>query len=192
MSRYPKKVGLIAEDESDIESLKELLKKVVKQENIGFKSFVGRGCGKIKRKVDDWAKQLKLRGCKVLILVHDLDRNNHETLFKSIRDSIEPFIIADTFISIPVEEMEAWFLADPNAIKIALKLQKNIKTYHHPERVRSPKEVLGMEIEKASKNSKIYINTKHNPLISKQVDIELLKSKCDSFNQLCEFAAKKI
>ena len=192
MSKYPKKVGLIAEDESDIDSLKELIKKVTKKENIGFKFFVGRGCGRIKRKANDWARQLKLRGCKVLILVHDLDRNNYEVLYKEIKDSIEPFTIADTFISIPIEEMEAWFLADPKAIKNALKLKKDIKTFHHPEKVKSPKEVLAKEIEKASNNSKIYINTKHNLLISKKLNVELLKNKCESFNRLCKFSMTKI
>ena len=60
MSKYPKRVGLIAEKENDIDSLKKLIKKKKSKGNIGFKHFVGRGCGKIKRKADDWAKQLKI------------------------------------------------------------------------------------------------------------------------------------
>ena len=68
--------------------------------------------------------------------------------------------------------MEAWFLSDPKAIKKALNLKKEFKTFHHPETVVSPKEVLANEIEKASNNSKIYINTKHNLLISKEINVE--------------------
>lgn len=162
MSKIPKKIGIIAEDESDIDAIKELIKRITGKNNIGFKHFVGRGCGKIKRKADNWATQLKKRGCSVLILIHDLDRNNYEDLYDVIYRSIHPFVISKTLINIPTEEMEAWFLADEQGIKNALNLRKAPKTYHHPETIKSPKEVLGKEIEKASNDSKIYLNTKHN------------------------------
>jgi len=169
-----------------------LLRRITGKKNIGFKNFVGGGCGKIRRKSDDWAKQLKSRGCQVLIIVHDLDRNNYQDLYKTIEDGLKPFIIKNTFISIPVEEMEAWLLSDSKGVKTALNLPKEIKTYHHPERVNSPKEVLGREIEKASNDTKIYLNTKHNPLIAKHVNIATLNAKCESFKKLHLFAVDKI
>jgi hypothetical protein len=192
MSKYPKRVGLIAEDESDIEALKELLKRITGKPNIGFKHFVGRGCGKIKRKADEWAKQLKQRGCKVLIVVHDLDKNNHDDLFKFIHASLHPFVINETLISIPIEEMEAWFLSDEMGLKKALKLKKTTKVFYHPEKIISPKEVLGKEIEKASNDTKIYLNVKHNSIIAKTIDIDIMKAKCKSFKKLYEFAVEKI
>ncbi|KQR91492.1 hypothetical protein ASG01_14065 [Chryseobacterium sp. Leaf180] len=187
MSKIPKKIGIIAEDESDVEAIRELIKRITGKNNIGFKHFVGRGCGKIKRKADDWATQLKKRGCSVLILIHDLDRNKYEDLYDIIHKSIHPFVISKTLINIPTEEMEAWFLADEKGIKSALNLRKAPKKYHHPETIKSPKEVLGNEIEKASNNSKIYLNTKHNLLIAKAIDIDIVKSKCKSFKALHEF-----
>jgi hypothetical protein len=192
MSKNPKRVGLIAEDESDIETLKELLRRITGKANIGFKNFVGRGCGKIKRKSDDWAKQLKDRGCQVLILVHDLDRNNFTELYTSIENNLKPFLIKETFISIPIEEMESWFLSDGKGVKAALNLKKEIKAYHNPETVKSPKEVLGKEIEKASNDTKIYLNTKHNVLIAQHLDIDKVKAKCESFKKLHAFAIAKI
>jgi len=192
MSKNPKRVGLIAEDESDVEALKELIKRITGKQNIGFKHFVGRGCGKIKRKADDWAKQLKSKGCKVLILIHDLDKNNFNELYKTINDNIHPYVIAETLISIPIEEMEAWFLSDESGLKKALNLKKNTKVYHHPETIKSPKEVLGREIEKASNDTKIYLNTKHNTLIAKTISIDTMKKKCNSFKNLYDFAIAKI
>ncbi|WP_153393415.1 DUF4276 family protein [Chryseobacterium vaccae] len=187
MSKLPKKIGIIAEDESDVEAVKELIKRITGKNNIGFKHFVGRGCGKIKRKADDWANQLKQRGCSVLILIHDLDKNKYEDLYEIIHKSIHPFAISKTLINIPTEEMEAWFLADENGLKNALNLKKKPKTYHHPETVKSPKEVLGKEIEKASNDTKIYLNTKHNLLIAKSIDIDIVKNKCKSFKSLHKF-----
>ena len=88
--------------------------------------------------------------------------------------------------------MESWFLSDSKGIKTALKLPKETKTYHNPETIKSPKEVLGKEIEKASNDTKIYLNTKHNPLIAKHIDINTVKAKCASFNKLYSFAVEKI
>lgn len=192
MSKNPKRVGLIAEDESDIESLKELLKKITGKSNISFRHFVGRGCGKIKRKAKDWAKELESKGCKVLILVHDLDKNKYDDLYKQIDCSLHPYVINETLINIPIEEMESWLLADEEAIKKALKLKKITKVYHKPESVTSPKEVLAKEIEKASDKTKIYLNTKHNALIAKSLNIDCVKKKCKSFEALCDFALENI
>ncbi len=192
MSKIPKRVGLIAEDESDIEALKELIKRITGKPNIGFKHFVGRGCGKIKRKADDWAKQLKSRGCKVLIVIHDLDKNNHEELYKLIHDNLHPFVINDTLINIPIEEMEAWFLSDEKGLKKALNLKKSTRVFHHPETIISPKEMLGREIEKASNDTKIYLNTKHNTIIARSIDIDIVKAKCNSFKKLHDFAIATI
>lgn len=192
MSKIPKRVGLIAEDESDIDALKELIKRITGKPNIGFKHFVGRGCGKIKRKADDWARQLKSKGCKVLFVIHDLDRNNHDDLLNLITNNLHPFIITDTLINIPIEEMEAWFLSDEKGLKQALNLKKVTRVYHHPETITSPKEVLGIEIEKASNDTKIYLNTKHNTIIAKTIDINIVKAKCNSFKKLYDFAITKI
>jgi hypothetical protein len=51
---------------------------------------------------------------------------------------------------------------------------------------------LGQEIEKASGNTLVYMNTKHNAIIAKAIDIKKVKSKCLSFIELYEFAVKMI
>ncbi len=192
MNKNSKLVGLIAEDESDIESIKEFIRRITGKHNIGFKHFIGRGCGKIKRKGDDWAKQLKDRCCKVLILVHDLDENNYTDLYNLISNNLSPFVIKETLILIPIQEMEAWFLSDPKAIRKTFNLKKEPKNFSHPENINSPKEVLARVIEKLSANSKIYLNTKHNVLLAKNTNIQTLKTKCKSFNSFHQFASTKI
>lgn len=45
-------VGLIAEDDSDIESLQVIIRRMKQgKRGLSFKSFIGNGCGKINRNV---------------------------------------------------------------------------------------------------------------------------------------------
>ena len=52
-------VGIIAEDDSDVESIKILIHRISQNDSIGTKHFVGKGCGKINRKSNSWAINLK-------------------------------------------------------------------------------------------------------------------------------------
>jgi len=68
-------VGIIAEDDSDIDSARVLIHRISGNNKIGIRKFIGKGCGKIKRKCHAWANQLNMKGCSTLILIHDLDTN---------------------------------------------------------------------------------------------------------------------
>ncbi len=69
-----KSIGIIAEDDSDFETSKVLIKRIIQNDKIAFKKAIGNGCGKIRRKANDYSKDLHNRGCNLLILIHDLDR----------------------------------------------------------------------------------------------------------------------
>lgn len=77
-----KQIGIIAEDNSDVEVIKILIKRILNRNDFGFKKMVGNGCGKLRRKAYDYALNLKNKGCDMLILFHDLDRNNYKTLYR--------------------------------------------------------------------------------------------------------------
>ncbi|MBT1071072.1 DUF4276 family protein [Pelotalea chapellei] len=190
MSKKTSLVGIIAEDDSDVESIRLLIKRISGKENIGAKKFVGKGCGKIKRKCSAWANQLKQKGCGVLIVVHDLDRNQEGILRKQIIDSLVPNPFSKWLVSIPTEELEAWLLSDSNAIKDALKLRKMPDNIHHPETVISPKEHLGSIVEKCSDDTVVYINTKHNSKIVEKIDVSQISIKCPSFVSFHDFISE--
>jgi|SRR5690348_10615519 len=180
-------IGIIAEDNSDFESVKVLIKKIISKEKITFKKAVGNGCGKLRRKACSYTTDLKNRGCDLIILFHDLDRNDFQKLKQELEISLNKVSAVKKFICIPVEELEAWFLSDPEGIKNALNLYKAPKVKKQPETIIAPKEVLGDFIYSCSNKEKIYINTKHNEKISEHVSIDLMRQKCPSFNSLCEF-----
>jgi hypothetical protein len=186
MSRI-KSIGIIAEDDSDFESVKILIRKIIAKDKIPFKKAIGNGCGRLRRKACSYTVDLENRGCDLVILFHDLDRNNYQNLKRELEKSLHRVSTVKKFICIPIEELEAWFLSDPEGIKSALNLYKAPKVKKQPERIISPKEVLGEFIYLCSNKEKIYINTKHNEKISEHISIELVKQKCSSFKLLYEF-----
>ncbi len=54
-------IGVIAEDNSDVEVVRELIKKIVPDKKFSINSFVGHGCGKIQGKCFQWAGALKTK-----------------------------------------------------------------------------------------------------------------------------------
>lgn len=185
-------VGIIAEDDSDVDCVRVLIKRIADNERIGVKKFVGKGCGRIKRKCNAWADQLKSRGCTVLILVHDLDRANYTDLERQISSALSPSPIKKHFICLPVQELEAWLISDPDAISRGLKLRKVPRVPGNPETIDSPKEYLGDLISKISGGEKVYLNTKHNEMIATELSLDCAKNKCPSFDKFHSFIAENI
>lgn len=182
-----KAIGIIAEDDSDFETSKIIIKRIINNDKIAFKKAIGNGCGKIKRKALDYSRDLKNRGCNLLILFHDLDKNKLHALKAELDDKLSGSHISNYFVCIPIEEIEAWFLSDPNGIKVALNLKKAPKVKGQPEQILSPKEKLEDLVSVCSNKEKIYLNTKHNVTIAKKVSIDLMKQKCKSFLLLHDF-----
>jgi len=185
MNKY--KIGIIAEDKSDVLSIKILIKRISSINNITVQSFVGHGCGKIARKCNAWADVLHKAGCSVLLLVHDLDKNNKQELQQKLNTALSPCPILNNLIVIPVEELEAWILSDPAGIKKAIKLKQLPKIKPTPELIISPKEILEKIIYKYSNKEKKYINARHNEQIFSVISIGNIKKRCPAFNPFYEF-----
>jgi Domain of unknown function (DUF4276) len=183
-----RRIGLIAEDASDVVVVKILAKKITSKA-LSISHFVGKGCGPIARKAGAWCKVFDQKGCDQVLVMHDLDRNKVDELKKKLTQALEKAPQGKKSVVIPVEELEAWLLCDEAAIATALKLKKNPKAIHHPEQVKSPKEHLAREVLKASKNACTYVNTVHNHLIADALDIRKVRKKCPSFGEFEEFFA---
>lgn len=184
------RIGLIAEDLSDIEVIKILAKKVTTRP-MSFSHFVGRGCGPLKRKTPAWCNNLHLKGCTRVLLVHDNDRNDHKDLRKILEEVIAAAPQKDKVVVIPTEELEAWLLSDESAIGTALNLRKPPTSVQHPERIASPKEHLQRAVRQASGKKVQYVNSVHNQTIANKIDIALVARKCPSFKPFQAFFREK-
>lgn len=133
----------------------------------------------------------RLRENEHLVICHDLDSGDANSL-KRLKEELEskvrhiPKRQRDCIcIVIPVQEIEAWFLADVELLKKRFK-DIRISDALNPEAIASPKEY----IEKASRDSKArprYIHNIHNPELARELDIDKVHSKCPAFRPFHAF-----
>jgi hypothetical protein len=172
------KIGIIAEDISDVKVIKQFTRKIVRPKRIGFNRFIGNGCGKIRRKCCPWAEILVRQGCLWIVVVHDLDTNEEKPLRQELESAVAGVNAYATIVLIPVREIEAWLLFDPNAIASAFRENKVPRLPRNPESLIDPKKVLSDLVWKTYR--KQYLNTVHNEKIAMNVDVFSL-NKAKSF-----------
>ncbi len=190
MAKSKPKVGLIAEADSDVSTIRIFIHRISKDKKIGTEKFTGDGCGKITKKCNSWAKVLKDKGCSLLLIIHDLDKKNLKKLKYEIEAALCPCAISSYIIVIPIQELEAWLLSDPENLKKSMSLKRIPKISTNTESIDSPKEHLGKIIFQSSDREKDYMNTKHNVKIAQTISIDIIKDKCPSFIPFYDFIKK--
>lgn len=183
------KIGVIAEDKSDVEVLYELTCKLTSETNFSFRKFIGHGCGKLRKKCGAWSENLLKRGCSHLIVIHDLDNNDESRLRRELETIITNVGFRSHVILIPVYEIEAWLLFDPKALKKTFSMQREPKLNANPETIRDPKLYLSNIVWKSCK--KRYLNTVHNQKIANAIRIDKLRNSC-SFSPYPDFIANNV
>lgn len=178
------KIGVIAEDKSDVEVVKALTLLLLNRTGIGFNYFVGEGCGKLRKKCGTWADILVKKGCLWVVVIHDLDNFREPKLRVELNEAIRDCGASSKVILIPCREIEAWLLYDARAIAQAFNEHKIPRVPGNPELINDPKHFLAEIISKFYR--KQYINTKHNSKIAGFIDLNKLR-KCASFSPLPAF-----
>lgn len=181
---------MIAEDQSDVDVVCELISKIARKK-FAIRRVLGYGCGRMHSKARAWATQLQRQGCSTLLLVCDLDFRPHADLLESLTAAINPCPILRYAVVIPVREIEAWLLADHEAITQALKLKLAVKKQANPEAIPNPKERLRDVIRERSKGKVTYLNTVHNRRIAAKLRIPEVR-RCQSFQPFEEFILKNL
>jgi Domain of unknown function (DUF4276) len=188
------KIGIIAEDETDINTFKEIIQRIFDEKsNRKFRAVIqGRqdgGCGKIVAKGTVWAKELFDKGYNNIIIIHDLDRSKVNNALNNINklrlelNRIQFPSNSNSFICIPVEEIEAWFWSDDKIIK---KIGKGRgKAHLTPELIVKPKEKL-ITLSR-DKGKKPLYDTNDNETFAKILDLEICRARCPSFDNLVKF-----
>lgn len=180
------KIGIIAEDDSDVAVIKEITLKLLRPHAVRFKKFVGDGCGKIQRKCASWAINLVLQECRWIAVVHDLDTNREEELRACLTRCVSSANAEAHVVVIPKREIEAWLLYDRIAIAAVFQKGKYPRLPGNPESLADPKKHLRDLVWKTYR--KDYLNTVHNSKIARNIDLARLDG-CPSFAPYPVFSA---
>ncbi len=167
-------VGIIAEDESDVAVIRKLTCRMAATKRIGFKHFVGNGCGKLRRKCSAWARSLVERSCSCIVVVHDLDAFTEADLRRELATAVAGAHPRISAVVIPKREIEAWFLFDPNAIKEVFGGREDAKITGNPENLSDPKKYLEELVWK--KYRKRYLHTIHNEKLADKISLSKLEN----------------
>jgi hypothetical protein len=181
------KMGIIAEDDSDVAVISVITLKLLKPHIVGFKKFVSGGCGKLQRKCSAWARILVQQGCSWIVVIHDLDDYNERKLRNQLAASVAPAGAQATVVLIPKREIEAWLLYDSKAIAAAFRQTLLLALPGNPESLWDPKKYLRDLVWK--KYRKVYINTLHNFKIAEHIKVSTLR-RSRSFSPHFNFAVR--
>jgi hypothetical protein len=181
------RIGIIAEDSSDVAVMRLITIRLLKNVRLDVKKQVGGGCGKVRRKCAAWTMSLVQRGCEGVVVVHDLDRNSEATLRRDLEGKIAPICPVSWIVLIPAGEIEAWLLCDPAAIAKAFREDRPPKVKGLIKNISSPKEHIADLVKR--NYGKEYINTIHNERIAEHMNIATLL-KTPSFAQYPRWVKK--
>lgn len=196
-SRSRLRIGVLTEDRTDAETIEVLIRRIATARGaapgaIGLKARCGGGCAQLRSKARVWIDQLvDLDECSALVLVHDLDRNpqngqlrDEPQLRRTLAEIPIPAAVP-RHICIPVEELEAWFLASERVLQEICR--KPTQAYASPHTIPRPKEHL-LELSKGA-NRKPRHSTNDNPRYAELLELDACARRCPAFRELTEFVA---
>lgn len=179
--------AVLAEDTSDADALVALVKNITGRTNFTVYKKGFSGCGELCRKAPSHIKLFAEQGATRFIICHDSDGHDPREIRAKVEAAIKKKGCSSYThaVVVPVEELEAWMIADEKAIADVIPSLK-IKTVKKPESIPSPKEWLVSESTKG-RSTPLYVPALHNVQVAKLINLDKLEKKCPSFRLLKEF-----
>lgn len=179
--------GILAEDDSDIQTLKVIIRRLADDKTIPIRGKGFSGCGKLLKDGWKYLKSLPSLNCSRFIFAHDADQRNYREVQRQLFDSIiKPSGLRTSIcLLIPVQEIEAWMLAD-------LAAASNIfpgwtpKSVPNPESISSPQEYLE-KLSRLGGGRPRFSHAVHNEKLAKHIDLLKVSKHCPSFRPLEDF-----
>lgn len=180
-------IAVLAEDRSDALALVTLVKRISRIPNCTVLQKGFGGCGQLRRKSCRIMEELSLRGATRFIICHDSDDSDPAEIKAKVRAALvrNGRSRFDYEIVVPVQELEAWIVADSDAIRPVIP-SLWIRNVDAPERMPRPKEWLREE-SRRGRSKPIYVPTIHNCKVVNFIDLDKLEQKCPSFRPLKDF-----
>jgi len=180
--------AVLGEHASDALTVKVLMRRLSGNRSISIKTKGFQGGGDLLNK---GAKQLNLfksLGCDQFVVCYDADGPDPEPRrIKVMQKVVAPSGLAQSCcVVIPVQEIEAWILADIEAVTNVFRSWCPGPFDREPEREPKPKELLE-RLSRLNGKKPIYAHATHNPKVAEHLDLERVRKRCSSFEGLCKF-----
>ncbi len=180
--------GILGEEDSDAQSLKVLVRGLANQANMSILARGFSGCGDLLNKGSRQLRAFADQGCDRFVVCHDADgadpSEKHNEIMQRV---IAPSRIATSYcVVIPVQELEAWILADIEAVSNVFPSWRPAPIRENPEAIRNPKERLQRASQRHNKKP-IYDPTTHNQRVAKYLRLDHVRRRCPSFERLSYF-----
>jgi len=127
-------------------------------------------------------------GCTRFVVSYDADGPDPNPHLAELRWAISGFDSSQCCLLVPVQELEAWILADIEAVTHEFTGWKP-SPISNPENIRSRKE----HLEKLSRDGRArprYNHATDNSRIARHLDCDKVAAKCRSFRPLVEFVQR--
>lgn len=182
-------IAILGESDADTDVLVAIIKKIMAQPNLPTKKLGYRGGTDLLRSGARDIRMFCRQGIKHFVVCHDADTSSYEAVQERVYSRvIKPAGLSSLYcIAVPVQELEAWIIADHEAVQATLK-KFRLKEEPNPESIRNPKEWIVRQ-SRAQRVTPLYVPTMHNPRVAERISIERVARKCPSFARFREAVA---
>lgn len=179
--------GILGEDNSDVEVIDVLIRRISGNNRIKIKEKAYDGCGDLLSKGARAIQTLHEIGISRFIICYDSDDGDPLAKYNEVVSKIiRPAGVTSTFCAlIPVREIEAWLLSDLDAVKKIFNSFRVGKSIVNPEGDTNPKRTLEKLLRRED-NKPCYSGSVYNPKIASHTDLKMLATKCPSSIPLFE------
>jgi Domain of unknown function (DUF4276) len=180
--------GIIGEDNSDAQTLKVIVRRLAQNANLTIKAQGFDGCSEMLRKGASRLRLFSDLGLQRFIVCYDSDGHDHrerreEVMRRIVRPSGLP---QPCCVLIPIEEIEAWILADIQAVSKVFSSWNPDPIRQNPESIPNPKEYLE-NLSKQTNKKPVYSHATYNQRVAEHLNLELVHQRCSSFRPLRDF-----
>lgn len=182
-------VVVLAEDDSDVETLTPIIRGIAGQPGLPVKGKGYHGGPHLFRKAARDIRAFHSRGFGRFVICHDADGPDHLPIARRIEAEIlaKAEVQAEHCVAVPVQEIEAWLIADPDAINSVLPTF-SFAGDANPEAIASPKEWLVRQSRNPRKKP-LYVPRVFNPRVAERLSIDAVAARCPSFARFRESVA---
>jgi hypothetical protein len=183
--------AILAEDESDADALSHIVKRNFNNDRLSIRKKGYDGCGALCRKGARDIKAWRAQGIKRFVVCHDADSNPPDDIREKVLSSIVRPSGAEKqcCITVPVQEIEAWLIADEQAISTVISSFR-FSGHKRPETIQSPKEWLITQ-SKAANGKPLYSPKTFNAAVAKRLRFDVVQEKCPSFKAFVDCLNEK-